>query len=57
MRSNNTYKQARDDSLWKNKNKIWNRIFSVKAWFTRKSSLKIYEVYLNMALSGLGRIK
>lgn len=30
VQPNNVYKRARSDSLWKDKNKIWNKIFSFK---------------------------
>ena len=35
---------ARSDSSWKIKLKMWNKISSSKASFSRESSLKIYQV-------------
>lgn len=31
-----------------NKSKVWNKMFSYGALFLRRSSLKIYRVYLNL---------
>ena len=50
VRSNNM-------NLQENKNKIWNKMFPFKVYFSRKSSLETYQIYLNVANSGLDNTK
>lgn len=40
----------KDYWTWKNKSKIWNIIFSYDGLFLRKTSLKICQVRLNLAI-------
>lgn len=40
----------KDYWTWKNKSKIWNIIFSYDDLFLKKTSLKIFQVRLNLAI-------
>ena len=42
-------KQRKDDFTSKNESKKTNNIFLLKPLYSRKSSLKIYRVYLKLA--------
>ena len=45
--------QKKDDSEIKKQLKRKNKIFSFKSSFTKKSSLKIFQLYLNLVNSKL----
>lgn len=56
VRSNNMYKLARGDCLRENKDKMWNNC-PFEVYFSRKSSLEMYQIYWNVANSGLNSTK